>query len=208
MAGTDGHRAARQRTLVLIGVAATVLAADIGSKAAVVATLSGRPNVRLLGGALTLTVSRNPGAAFGIGGPSETVVFTAIAVAVAVFIIRFSRRIGSTAWAVALGLLLGGAMGNLTDRLLRYPGPLQGWVVDWIKLPDWPTFNVADSAITCGAVLIALLATRGIGALDAPHAPPVTGPGPADRDAGHDHGHDHDEARAGEGGPPQPPLRA
>ena len=82
------------------------------------------------------------------------------------FIIRYSRRITSTPWAVALGLLLGGAMGNLTDRLFRSPGFMQGWVVDWIKLPHWPTFNVADSAITCGAVLVVLLAARGTALLD------------------------------------------
>jgi signal peptidase II len=146
---------------VLIGVAATVLAADIASKVAIVATLPPQSQVRLLGGALTLEIHRNPGAAFGIGGPSTTVLFTAIAVAVAVFIVRYSRRIASTPWAVSLGLLLGGAMGNLTDRVFRSPGPLQGWVVDWITLPHWPTFNVADSAITCGAVLAVLLAARG-----------------------------------------------
>jgi len=146
---------------VLIGVAATVLAADIVSKVAIVAALSPQSSVRLLGGLLTLQIHRNPGAAFGIGGPSTTVLFTAIAVAVAVFIVRCSRRIASTAWAVSLGLLLGGALGNLTDRLFRSPGPLQGWVVDWIKLPHWPNFNVADSAITCGAVLAVLLAARG-----------------------------------------------
>ena len=146
---------------MLIGVAATVLAADIVSKVAIVAALSPQSSVRLLGGLLTLQIHRNPGAAFGIGGPSTTVLFTAIAVAVAVFIVRCSRRIASTAWAVSLGLLLGGALGNLTDRLFRSPGPLQGWVVDWIKLPHWPNFNVADSAITCGAVLAVLLAARG-----------------------------------------------
>jgi lipoprotein signal peptidase len=158
---TDERGAARRRVAVLIGVAATVLAADIASKVAIVATLSPQSSVRLLGGALTLAIYRNPGAAFGIGGPSTTVLFTAIAVAVVAFIVRYSRRIASTPWAVSLGLLLGGAMGNLTDRVFRFPGPMQGWVVDWIKLPHWPTFNVADSAITCGAVLAVLLAARG-----------------------------------------------
>jgi signal peptidase II len=146
---------------VLVAVAVAVLVADITSKVIVVATLSGRPPVRLLGGLLTLRVDRNPGAAFSIG-TSMTIVFTAIAVGVIIFILRTSRRIRSTAWAVTLGLLLGGATGNLTDRLLRSPGPLRGYVVDWIQLPHWPVFNVADSAIVCGGILAVLLAARGL----------------------------------------------
>jgi lipoprotein signal peptidase len=151
----------RRRIGVLLAVAVTVLVADITSKVIVVATLSGRSPVRLLGGLLTLRVDRNPGAAFSIG-TSMTIVFTAIAVGVIVFILRTSRRIRSTAWAVTLGLLLGGATGNLTDRLLRSPGPLRGYVVDWIQLPHWPVFNVADSAIVCGGILAVLLAARGL----------------------------------------------
>jgi signal peptidase II len=157
---------------VVLGVAAFVLAADIVSKTIVVATLSDRhclvggfvPSpapIRLLGGVLTLCESRNPGAAFGIGGTSTTIVFTAIALGVIGFIIRTSRQIYSLPWAVALGLLLGGATGNLTDRIFRSPGPLRGWVVDWIQLPHWPVFNLADSAITCGVVLFLLLAALG-----------------------------------------------
>ena len=79
-----------------------------------------------------------------------------------VFILRTSRRIRSTAWAVTLGLLLGGATGNLIDRLLRSPGPLRGYVVDWIQLPHWPVFNIADSSIVCGGILAVLLAARGL----------------------------------------------
>ena len=148
------------RVGVLLGVAGLVLAADIASKAIVVATLSDRRPIRLLGGLLTLRESRNPGAAFSIG-TSMTVVFTAIAVGVIVFIARAARRIYSLPWAVALGLLLGGATGNLADRIFRSPGPLRGWVVDWIQVPHWPVFNLADSAIVCGGALMVLLATRG-----------------------------------------------
>ena len=169
---TDAGRppAPHRRIAVLIGVAATVLAADIASKAAVVALLSGRRHVRLLGGLLTLLVARNPGAAFGLGGPSVTVAFTAVAAGVGVVIARSSRHISSTPWAVALGLLLGGAMGNLTDRLFRSPGPLQGWVVDWIRFRDCPTFNIADAAIASGVALIAVLAARGTAVLEAHQA--------------------------------------
>jgi signal peptidase II len=160
------------RLSVVLGVAVFVLAADIVSKVIVVATLSDRrclvgnfvpspPPIRLLGGVLTLCESRNPGAAFGIGGTSSTIVFTAIAVGVIIFIVRTARQINSLPWAIALGLLLGGATGNLTDRIFRSPGPLRGWVVDWIQLPHWPVFNLADSSITCGAVLMVLLAAQG-----------------------------------------------
>jgi len=156
---SQGH--SQRRVGVLLAVAVAALADDIVSKTIVVATLSSRSPVRLLGGFLTLIVSRNPGAAFSIG-PSLTVVFTAIAVGVIVFILRTSRRIRSAPWAVSLGLLLGGATGNLADRLLRSPGPLRGHVVDWILLPHWPVFNLADSSIVCGGVLAVLLAMRGV----------------------------------------------
>jgi signal peptidase II len=126
-----------------------------------VATLPPPGKVRLLDGLLTLQVLRNSGAAFSIG-TSMTIVFTLIAVGVIFFILRTSRRLRSLPWAVTLGLLLGGATGNLTDRLLRSPGLFRGDVVDWIQLPHWPVFNVADSAIVCGGALAVLLAARGI----------------------------------------------
>jgi signal peptidase II len=160
--GPSPSQPATPRIRVLLGVAIAVLALDIASKAIVAATLSDR-TIRLLGGLLILTESRNPGAAFSLGGPSETIVFTAIAVGVVIFIVRTSRRIYSAAWAVALGLLLGGATGNLVDRIFRSPGLFRGWVVDWIELPHWPVFNLADSAITCGGVLMVLLAIFGRG---------------------------------------------
>ena len=170
--GLNTPRRRSSRLGVVLGVAVFVLAADIVSKVIVVATLSDRgclvgsyvpspPPIRLLGGVLTLCESRNPGAAFGIGGTSSTIVFTAIAVGVIIFIVRTARQINSLPWAIALGLLLGGATGNLTDRIFRAPGPLRGWVVDWIQLPHWPVFNLADSSITCGAVLMVLLAAQG-----------------------------------------------
>jgi len=149
------------RIRVLAGVALTVLALDIVSKLLVVAKLSGRPPVRLLGGFLHLLVSRNPGAAFSIG-TSMTLVFSAIAVSVIVIILRTARRIRSLPWAVTLGLLLGGATGNLLDRIFRSPGLFRGYVVDWIQLPHWPVFNLADSSIVCGGVLAVLLSIRGI----------------------------------------------
>jgi signal peptidase II len=158
----------RRRVGVLVSTALIVLALDIISKVTVVAQLSGR-SVRLLGGFLTLLVSRNPGAAFSIG-TSMTVVFSVIAVSVIVVILRTSRRIRSVPWALTLGLLLGGATGNLADRIFRYPGLFRGYVVDWIDVPHWPVFNLADSAVVCGGILAVLLSMRGI-RLDGQRAP-------------------------------------
>jgi signal peptidase II len=159
-ASAGGAASARKRRSgVLLAVAVVVLAADQISKAAVVASLAGRPPVRLLGGLLTLTLVRNPGAAFSIG-TSMTIVFTLIAAAVIVYILRAARDLRSMGWAITLGLLLGGAAGNLADRLLRSPGVFRGHVVDWIELPHWPVFNIADSCITCGGVLVVLLVLR------------------------------------------------
>lgn len=122
-------------------------AVDAASKALAVAGLSPHESVTLLGGLITLHLYRNPGAAFGIG-PSYTVIYALIEAAVLAAILRLSRRLRSWPWAIALGLLLGGAAGNLADRLFRSPGPLRGFVIDWIKLPYFPpTFNIADSAI-------------------------------------------------------------
>ena len=144
-----------RRVGLLLGVAVFVLAADIISKAIVVAKMPGHPPIRLLGGFLTITLTRNGGAAFSIG-TSMTIVFTVIAVGVIVYILRTARNLRSIGWAIALGLLLGGAMGNLGDRIFR------GEVVDWIEWPHWPIFNLADSAIVCAGALVVLLALRGI----------------------------------------------
>jgi signal peptidase II len=146
---------------IVVAVACAVYAADVISKVAVVATLSHRSPVRLLGGLVRLRVLRNSGAAFSIG-TSMTIVFTIIAVGVIVFIVRNARRLRSLPWAITAGMVLGGATGNLTDRVLRSPGAFTGNVVDWIQLPHWPVFNVADSCIVCGGLLAVLLAARGI----------------------------------------------
>jgi signal peptidase II len=151
----------RRRVGILVGVAVLVLALDIVTKVTVVATLSDRAPIRLLAGFLKLRVDRNPGAAFSFG-PSLTILFSLIAITVIVVILRSSRRIRSLPWAVTLGLLLGGATGNLVDRIFRSPGVFRGWVVDWIQVPHWPVFNLADSAIVCGGILAVLLSARGI----------------------------------------------
>jgi signal peptidase II len=184
---------------VMFCVAAFVLAADTISKTLVLRDLPGHPPVRLLGGLITLRLLYNPGAAFGLG-TSYTVVIALIAVGVIVFVIRTARRLGSIVWSVALGLLLGGATGNLSDRLVRAPGPFRGHVVDWINLPHFPwTFNLADSAIVCAAVLIGFLAFLGkpIQGATAPPAPPAA---PAASKARSD---DSDGGDSGGGDPPE-----
>jgi signal peptidase II len=144
-------------------VAAIVIAADVISKILVVANIPEYTYVHLIGNVLMLTQVRNGGAAFNLGGTSMTIVFTLIAAGVIGYILRSAGRIRSTGWAIALGLLLGGATGNLIDRIFRAPGPFRGDVVDWIEVTRyWPVFNVADSCIVCGGILVVLLALRGI----------------------------------------------
>jgi signal peptidase II len=151
------------RTLaVMLGVAAVVVTADAVSKALVLRDLPGRPPVRLLDGLLTLRLTVNPGAAFGVG-TSYTAIIALIACGVIVYVIRMAARLRSLSWTIGLGLLLGGAAGNLGDRLFRAPGPLRGSVVDWLNLPHFAwTFNLADASITCAAVLICILAVCGV----------------------------------------------
>jgi signal peptidase II len=108
-----------------------------------------------------LTYTENTGAAFSMG-TGYTWIFSTVAVVVAVVILRSARRLGSLGWAVALGGLLGGLLGNLIDRITRPPGPGLGYVVDWIQLPNFAVFNVADMAIVGSAALMVLLALRGI----------------------------------------------
>ncbi|MFB9248022.1 signal peptidase II [Sphaerisporangium melleum] len=149
--------------MALAVLAAVVYALDLVSKTIVVSTLEGREPVTVIGDVLRLRVIRNSGAAFSIG-TGMTIVFTVIAVGVVIAILRTARQLRSLPWAVTLGLLLGGALGNLTDRLFRAPAPFQGHVVDWIEVfpvTRFPVFNVADSAIVCGGILAVLLAWRG-----------------------------------------------
>lgn len=159
-AATVPGRGAR-RIVVLAAVAALAYVLDLVSKLAVVAWLEPRPPVEVLGEWLRLEAVRNAGAAFGVG-QALTLVFTCIATIVITLIVRLARKLYSTPWAVALGLLLGGALGNLTDRVFRSPGALQGHVVDFIAPKYFAVFNLADAAIVCGGILIVILSFRGL----------------------------------------------
>ncbi len=149
--------------LVFAAIAVLAYAADLGSKQWALASLADG-DVPVLGDLLTFHLTFNPGAAFSTG-TDFTIVFTGLATIAVVVVLWLSRRVRSTGWALALGLLLGGVAGNLTDRLVRDPEPFHGHVVDFLMLPHWPVFNVADMCINIAAGLIILQTFRGV-ALD------------------------------------------
>lgn len=156
----------RRCLLILAGVAVFAVVLDQLVKWWVVSELrprieSGEGPIVLLGGLLKFTYVENTGAAFSIGA-GYTWIFSIVAVIVAVIIVRISRRLGSLGWAIALGGLLGGLLGNLIDRLSRPPSPGMGYVVDFISLPNFAVFNIADMFITLSAVGMVVLALRGI----------------------------------------------
>lgn len=149
----------RRRIVVLFTVATLAYALDLISKLIVVAKLEHHEPIEIVGDWLRFEAIRNAGAAFGFG-EAFTVIFTVIAAAVIVVIVRLARKLYSLPWAIALGLLLGGALGNLTDRIFRSPGVFEGAVVDFIAPAHFAVFNLADSAIVVGAILLAVVGLR------------------------------------------------
>jgi signal peptidase II len=156
----DAGSPSRSRT-VFVAVALVAYLVDVGTKVLAVERLSAR-DVEVVGSWLTLHLTRNAGAAFSTG-TELTLLISLVAIAAVVVVLHLSRRLGSTAWAWALGLLLAGVAGNLTDRLLRSPGPLRGHVIDFLMVPNWPVFNIADICINVAAGLIVVQAFRGVG---------------------------------------------
>ena len=158
----------RVRLLALLAL--TVIVLDLATKILVVSVLSESTppaeQPRILGGLVYFSLIRNAGAAFSIA-TGATWILAVIATAVVIFIIRIAPRLRSGPWAAALGLIVGGAIGNLIDRFSRSPGFLRGHVVDFVSVfgPNaeyFPVFNAADSAITIGGVLLVITAIRGI----------------------------------------------
>jgi signal peptidase II len=149
-------------------VALATYAVDLGTKLLAVDHLVANEPRNVIGGLLRLDLVRNPGAAFSTG-TSYTLLLSVIALIAAAVVIRFGRRLGDRTWAVALGLLLAGVCGNLTDRVFREPGVLRGHVVDFLELPHWPVFNVADMLIDAAVILIVIQTWRGIGITGARH---------------------------------------
>ncbi|MFF9777605.1 signal peptidase II [Streptomyces sp. NPDC013978] len=158
---TTAQPRGRRRIAVLFGVAALAYALDLISKMIVVAKLEHHEPIEIIGDWLKFEAIRNAGAAFGFG-EAFTIIFTMIAAIVILVIARLARKLYSLPWAIALGLLLGGALGNLTDRIFRSPGVFEGAVVDFIAPKGFAVFNLADSAIVCGGILIVLLSFRGL----------------------------------------------
>jgi signal peptidase II len=144
--------------LLLYSAAALVYALDRLTKVLAEHYLGGRPPVEIVPGVLELRFTTNPGGAFGLfGGAAWLFVLASVVVVIAVVI--SARRLPSTLAAVSLGFVLGGALGNLTDRVIRGPG-FSGEVVDFIDFQVWPVFNLADSAIVVGAILLFLSSFR------------------------------------------------
>jgi signal peptidase II len=163
-APTTAHRT-KMRAFLVTALVALIL--DIVSKTIVVANLApDDKSIRLLWGAVYILQARNSGAAFSVG-TGATVMLTAISVVVVVIIVRVARRLTSTPWAISLGLVLGGALGNLVDRFFRAPSPGKGHVVDWISVfadngGVFAIFNLADSSIVIGGAIAVLLSLRGV----------------------------------------------
>lgn len=159
-AGTPLTPPRTRRTLVVLGIAAVWVALDQITKAWAERALSDGEPVQVVGDLLRLHLTYNSGAAFSLG-TGFTGVLTAVASVIVLVVLWQAFKVRSLPWAVALGLLLGGALGNLVDRYFRAPGPGLGHVVDFLRLPNFPIFNVADIGVTSAACLIAILALRG-----------------------------------------------
>jgi len=147
--------------LLFAAVAAVMVAIDQVAKVLAVRHLAGEPDRELVGELLQLHLTYNPGAAFSLG-TRFTVVIACLAWVATLVVLWVSRRVVSKVWAVGLGLLLAGIDGNLIDRMIREPGPFRGHVVDFLMLPNWPVFNVADICINVGVGLILLQVLRGV----------------------------------------------
>jgi signal peptidase II len=158
---TRTHGPRGRHLALFVAIALAAYAVDMVSKVLAVEKLTDRPDVKVVGDLFVLHLVRNPGAAFSTG-TAYTQVFSLVAICAVVAIAWAARKLGSAAWAVALGLLMAGVAGNLTDRLVRGPGPLRGHVVDFFMLPHWPVFNVADICIDVAAALILVQVFRGV----------------------------------------------
>lgn len=178
--GTPDLSAPRRRRALFAAVALTAYAADVLTKVWAVHALADEDEVPLLGSVLQLNLVRNPGAAFSTG-TDFTLVLSLLAITAVIVVLVVARRVRSAGWAVALGLLLAGVAGNLTDRVFREPGVLHGHVIDFLQLPNWPIFNLADICINVAAGLIILQAFRGVSVDGTRHVKgePVREPGDA-----------------------------
>jgi signal peptidase II len=155
----------------LLLTALVVISIDLATKAWAVARLENQSDIKVIGEILKFSFVRNPGAAFSFG-TSVTWVFTLIAIAVSIAILVISKNVTNKPWAIALGGLLGGAVGNLIDRIFRSPEVFHGHVVDFISVPNYPMFNISDSAVVLSAIAMVILSLRGVD-YQTPDATPV-----------------------------------
>lgn len=139
---------------ILFTSAAVAWGVDRLTKVWVEGTLAGRPPISVIDGVLDLRFTTNSGGAFSIGQGAPWL-FVGATVAVSAAIVATAFRHTSAATSVALGLILGGGLGNLTDRVIRGPR-LSGHVIDFIDFRVWPVFNLADTAIVAGAIVLAV----------------------------------------------------
>ena len=149
----------------LFATAWTIWLFDFATKTWALTSLSSSEPRKIIGSFLQLTLVHNPGAAFSFA-TGFTLVFSLLALAVVVAVVYFAPKITSGGWQLCIGLLLGGVLGNLTDRIFREPSFLNGHVIDWIQIPSWPIFNLADSAICVAAFIAFVLSLRNV--------PPIT----------------------------------
>ena len=138
---------------------------DLATKSWALANLDSRNPVKIIGSFLQLTLIKNSGAAFSLA-EGATVLFTIFACVVVAAISYFAPKLTSKGWSVVLGLALGGILGNLSDRIFREPGFFTGHVIDWIELPNWPVFNIADSAIVIAAAIAVFLSIKNISPIE------------------------------------------
>ncbi len=149
----------------LYAIAWAVWLFDYATKSWAVNSLDSRNPVKVIGEFLQLTVYKNPGAAFSLA-EGFTIIFTLIAISVVGVIGYYSTKITSKGWSIVLGLALGGILGNLSDRIFREPGFFVGHVIDWIQIPNWPVFNLADSAIVVASAIAVILSVRNISPME------------------------------------------
>lgn len=153
---------------LMLKIALGVITLDLITKVLAVRYLENSQNIVIIpsllgervGPLFQLTFIRNPGAAFGFGG-STTWVFTLLAILISLYIYRTGKKVVRLSWAICLGAMLGGALGNLIDRLFREPGIFRGAVVDFFQIPYWAIFNIADMSVTISAIVIAVMTLFG-----------------------------------------------
>jgi signal peptidase II len=158
MSGTGSTPVASRRLEIAAAIVFAIVVADQLTKWWAVRALADGP-IEIVGDTVSFRLARNTGGAFSLF-QAFTPLLAIVAIVVAFFLVRTVRRTHDPLLVVGLSLVLAGALGNLLDRIFRSPGFLRGAVVDFVHISRWPTFNVADSAITIGAVLVVIWSFR------------------------------------------------